>query len=445
MKYPRLIIIVAYALFSLTSCSNLSHQKALYEKKPAFYSYIIGDVNNNKIDVENASDAYVTPASCQKTITSLLALKYLGPEYKYKTNLLVQKNANNFGDVVIKFSGDPTLSSAKLEELLLNLKNKKIKGNIILDASVFKTHYLSDYISMYDLGKTYSTPDSAVNIDKNLIKIIVSPDKKLEFANVRKNGEIKIENLVISNDEKTNIASVYRQGKLILKGNINLNDKNFELVVSPVDFEDYAKAKVKNILSKLGIYRPVIFLKNAAELPKNLNEYASIESDNLANIIKPTTKSSENLTFDVLYLTIIHKAKPEGVDEWSNGYFTVKDLIHKEFGVDLAGAVLVDGSGLSRYNRIQTRKLYKILKQGYSSKAFIESLASPGEAESTLANRKKLPDYIRAKTGHLAMNNCLCGFDLKRSKAFVVVASNYAPPVKEMNEQIDNFLHNYLK
>lgn len=444
-SFITLAICFFTGLLSLTSCSNYRYQASLYKKKPAFYSYIIGNINNDHIDLENYSDAYVTPASCQKTITALLALKSLGHDYKYHTKLLVQKNERGFGDVVIKFSGDPTLTSEKLKELLLPIKMKKINGNIILDASAFKTASLSDYISMYDLGKSFSTPVSAVNLDKNLIRITISPTKKLSLASIKQDGEAKIENFVIFNEEKTNITSSYKNGKFILRGNINIHDKNFELKISPVDLEPYIIAKIRNILKDLGINKKVFFVNDASKLPKNLHEYAEISSDNLADIIKPANKISDNLTFDALYLTMVHKAKPEGVDDWSDGYFTIKDLIKTHLNIDLGGAVLVDGSGLSRYNRIQPRKLYEILKQGYSDRAFIESLAAPGEAKTTLDSRKNLPDSVRAKTGHLAMHNCLCGFDIKREKAFVFIASSYAPPVKEMNDVIDNFLRGYFK
>ncbi len=49
------------------SCSNSKHNK-LYKSNPAFYSYIIGDIKNNHILAEHGSDAYVTPASCLKTV-----------------------------------------------------------------------------------------------------------------------------------------------------------------------------------------------------------------------------------------------------------------------------------------------------------------------------------------------------------------------------------------
>ncbi len=65
-SFITFVIWAFIGLLSLTSCSNSGYQNSLYKKKPAFYSYIIGNINNDHIDLENYSDAYVTAASCQK-------------------------------------------------------------------------------------------------------------------------------------------------------------------------------------------------------------------------------------------------------------------------------------------------------------------------------------------------------------------------------------------
>src|SRR3954467_10427333 len=98
----------------LTGCVS-SHQK-LYKEKPAFYAYIVGDTKTRKIYEEYAADVYATPASCQKTITALVALKSLGSHYHYENKLFVTKKNQDIEDVIISFSGDPTFTSENLLE-----------------------------------------------------------------------------------------------------------------------------------------------------------------------------------------------------------------------------------------------------------------------------------------------------------------------------------------
>ena len=78
--------------------------------KSGFYSYTSGNVHNHRIYDDHFSKVYATPASCQKVVTSLVALKALGPKYKYKTELFITKKGNQIYNAVINFTGDPTLT-----------------------------------------------------------------------------------------------------------------------------------------------------------------------------------------------------------------------------------------------------------------------------------------------------------------------------------------------
>jgi D-alanyl-D-alanine carboxypeptidase len=77
-------------IFLLAGCAS-DHHEVLYNRKPAFYSYIIGDVEGGYIEAEHAADVYATPASCQKTITALLAYKALGPNFRFESKAYLTK------------------------------------------------------------------------------------------------------------------------------------------------------------------------------------------------------------------------------------------------------------------------------------------------------------------------------------------------------------------
>ena len=115
--------------------------------------------------------------------------------------------------------------------------------------------------------------------------------------------------------------------------------------------------------------------------------------------------------------------------------------------MNMEKALLVDGSGLSRYNRLQPKQLFEILKQGYSTKEFVAALATPGEANSTLEKRKILSTETKAKTGNMSGMSCLCGYHVKgkNTKAFVMIANSFSPPSSEIFPVLDNFLVHYLE
>ena len=63
------------------------------------------------------------PASNLKLVTAIAALDFLGPDFQYKTDIQfdttkITEDALN-GDVVLRFSGDPTFSSKSLDTLLI--------------------------------------------------------------------------------------------------------------------------------------------------------------------------------------------------------------------------------------------------------------------------------------------------------------------------------------
>jgi D-alanyl-D-alanine carboxypeptidase/D-alanyl-D-alanine-endopeptidase (penicillin-binding protein 4) len=105
-------------------------------------------------------------------------------------------------------------------------------------------------------------------------------------------------------------------------------------------------------------------------------------------------------------------------------------------------ALFVDGSGLSRYNRIQPRQLFKLLQKAYVVKEFVVALACTGEENTTLKNRTTLPSGIRAKTGTMCGINCLCGYNVSDStpQAFVIGGHNFAPPLSDIHPILDGFI-----
>ncbi len=437
--------LITLLILLLPGCSSKYEQ--LYNQKLAFYSYVAGNVHANNLSEEYNSKLYATPASCQKVITTLIALKGLGPEYKYATEAYIINRNGKIRDLIIKFSGDPTLTSDKLVNLLQPLKNAKITGHVMLDSSFFKTSPYSHNLMLDDIGTDYATPVSAINIDKNLISVKISPKKPGELAAVLADSGYDIKSDVITNNQKTAVKLTLFDGVIHVRGNINSADLLLELKISPANHDQYILNKVRSVLSALNIKGRVKIIKNK-EFNDKLDECVNrIESSSLKEIIKPALKISDNLVFDSLYLTFIHSYCDEDIKDWEQGSNIIKKLISKHFGIDTDGALFVDGSGLSRYNRAQPITLLLLLKKGFDIPEFIDALATPGEENSTLKNRTKLSNTIKAKTGNMSGISCLCGYNFAKNnpKAFVFMSSGFAPPSKEMFEVMDNFISKNLE
>jgi D-alanyl-D-alanine carboxypeptidase len=100
---------------------------------------------------------------------------------------------------------------------------------------------------------------------------------------------------------------------------------------------------------------------------------------------------------------------------------------------------------MSRFNRIEPRKLFEILKLGYEMPEFVTSMAKPGEANSTFIKRTALPNNVKVKDGALAGVRCLCGYAAgSRPKAFVIIANSFTPPFQDVLVVIDKFIKDKL-
>jgi serine-type D-Ala-D-Ala carboxypeptidase/endopeptidase (penicillin-binding protein 4) len=421
-----------------------THGTLLYQKAPSFYSYIFGNIKNNKIIVQHEADVYTSIASCQKTIFALLAYKTLGIDYRYETKLNVVRKNHKIQDIIISFTGDPTLKTENLLQLLRPINGLNIDGNILLDASLFKTSPISPNLMIDDVGTEYAQPVSSIIIDENLINIKIEITRKKTILITNDSGYLTNSCITITSEPTLLKASMHND-IIKIDGNINVKEeKSIKLKVSPVNFDRFILYKVKKALRQEKIKGKVMIVKSQDQLPKKSATINIIKSENLKNVIPSAIKRSDNLVFDSLYLKLIHTYSTCEIESWNDGDKIIKKLIYKYFNINMENCNFVDGSGLSRYNKIQPKKLFYLLKQGYYLNEFVDSLPSPGEQGSTLANRTDLLKTIKAKTGNISGISCLCGYNLdKHPKAFVMVANSFSPPNKQMFTILDSFVNNF--
>jgi len=420
-------------LLFLNGCTT-AYQK-LIEQKPAFYAYIVGDVEAENASQEHNADVYITPASCQKTVTALLAYKTLGGDYVYETKLAITKA----GDAVVTFSGDPTLRSEDLLKMLAALPRNHFAGKIILDGSAFQTPPYSRNIIIDDMATSYARPVSAANIDGNLITVTVTPGMFAQPATIENDGGYQIDNQVVTG-EKSAITLSWSNERIKASGTIGIRDQHLKLKMSPENLDGYIANKFKNILKQAKLNAEVVIVKDSH--PGDAHVVSTHQSEPLSTIIPPALKISDNFVFDALYLKIITKESAAPILKWEEGDAAIKALIKTHFNVDMDKALFVDGSGLSRYNRIQPRQLFKLLQKAYVVKEFVVALACTGEENTTLKNRTTLPSGIRAKTGTMCGINCLCGYNVSDStpQAFVIGGHNFAPPLSDIHPILDGFI-----
>jgi serine-type D-Ala-D-Ala carboxypeptidase/endopeptidase (penicillin-binding protein 4) len=140
---------------------------------------------------------------------------------------------------------------------------------------------------------------------------------------------------------------------------------------------------------------------------------ASVLSPPLGEIVRFMDRDSDNFTAELLLKELAAYNGLPGTS--AAGAAQVRSLL-AEAGVPLAGVRIVDGSGLSSYDRLTTRAIVAILRAAWDEPeikdAFVSALAVAG-LNGTLKDRLRAPPargVVLAKTGTTSVASALSGF-----------------------------------
>ena len=151
---------------------------------PAHIGIIIQSMTSGKILFQQNAGQLFTPASVQKILTAVAALDYLKPDYTFKTKLLTNGNVTRHtlqGNLTVKFSGDPDLSSQDLDQLIGQLHQQGIRnitGRVSIDDTEYgNVPYPPGWI-WDDLSYSFAAPLNTIIINRNYFLLKLIPPKK---------------------------------------------------------------------------------------------------------------------------------------------------------------------------------------------------------------------------------------------------------------------------
>jgi D-alanyl-D-alanine carboxypeptidase/D-alanyl-D-alanine-endopeptidase (penicillin-binding protein 4) len=166
-------------------------------------------------------------------------------------------------------------------------------------------------------------------------------------------------------------------------------------------------------------------------------EYAAVESAPLVQIVQWVLETSDNEAAEVLFRHVALATGRPG--SFEGGSAAVREVLGS-LGVELAGARILDGSGLSRRNRLSPATLLDVLEVAASEehpnlRRTVSGLPVAGFTGS-LAYRFDVGadaglGWVRAKTGTLTGVHGLAGIATDDSGvvfAFVAIADRVARP-----------------
>ncbi len=304
---------------------------------------------------------------------------------------------------------------------------RNIYGDVIGDDDYFDDEYCAKGWPLGERGEWYCAEISALSFNDNCVDIEwqgANTPGKLAFyklnpltdyvtminsvTTVEINGKLSIS---YSREDKTNIIKA--------NGTIPIEKKSLEwaTIYNPTL---YFVTVIKETLERSGIVVKgkavdADMLKDKEEVLKTRQFLDCYVSPPLASIIKVINENSQNFYAEQLLKTLGKIVKDEG--SFAKGGGAVIEFLEKE-KIYVPGTVVVDGSGLSRLNRVSARQLVNILQfmgKHPSGKQFFDSLPQGG-VSGTLRKRfqqtvesQKAAERIRGKTGYIGGVNSLTG------------------------------------
>jgi D-alanyl-D-alanine carboxypeptidase/D-alanyl-D-alanine-endopeptidase (penicillin-binding protein 4) len=281
-------------------------------------------------------------------------------------------------------------------------------------------------------------------IDDNRIRIVATPTEENHTAHIAIDTKYPYQLDAITNNDES-LIQVSWQGDIIhITGNINASDQEYKRKLAPKNLNPFIIDKIQSILNQLNIKGKIEIAKDKIEPILNLALINQHLSKPLKDIIQPAMKLSTNSVFDSIYLTIVNSKSDQPVVTWSQAHKVARQLLQEHLNLDKNDIVMVDGSGLSRYNKIKPESLFAILRQNYHNNNFLQLLPAFGEDSTTLEHRNLI--NIIAKTGHMLSINNLCGYKLgAKPYAFVIVANGFSSTQNDMDSAVDQFINDTLK
>lgn len=389
-------------------------------------------------------DKSFIPASNMKLFSDAAAIMVLGPDYRFKnelsTNSSQLKQGILKGGLYLHLSGDPSFNHERLANLIAGLKSwhiNRIEGNVYIDSSHAHVNPYPPGWMASDLVYSYGAPAAPLMIDTNRLFVTVNPAARAgEPAIIETDdasGSVIVNNQVKTKDSVKNCGvdfSMDKENHLTVRGCVGVGQWAVMQKMAIRNPLVYAQALIKRELNAANIMLDGNVMLGKA--PKGSLLIASESSKPIAQLMADTLKPSDNLYADSLFLHAADKLNGSPVD-WGEAQIVVKRFLQQQTGINLANAVLTDGSGLSRNDLLTPRQTINLLKFLYErfplSYEYIAALPVSGR-DGTLQRRFKRPaeqDMVRAKTGTMTGVISLSGYlytSNEHTLAFVIFINN---------------------
>ncbi len=431
----------------------------------------------------DADSGYI-PASNMKLLTSGAALRILGPDFVFRTEIAID------GDrVIVRGSGDPALADPEvlrnteprmtvqdfLETLASAIAERSPDGcsEILIDDRVFDREFVHPTWDPDDLNKRYAPEVAGINFHGNLLAIFASPSPEgpgnpPRLAIQPNSAWIGIENRArtvsknnntywASRDPKSNQFRVFGDVRSTAPLPLNTPTHDNPLLFGHLLTERLMdKGVAVGGFSRPGLNPPSVVRVVGPDESLPDGTLCAVVTTPLQEVLNRCNTDSVNLYAEALLKRIGHEITREP-GSWANGASVLRMTLEEQLGPDAAiSTIIVDGSGLSHSNLVTPRTLVDWIENLATDPElrdpFLLSLATPGRGTFTRRFRDAdLQNHVAGKSGVLTGVRSLSGIVIAPNGREIVfsvlvndVPSGKGPNTTRMAERIVEQIDNYL-
>ncbi len=425
--------------------------------------------------VSHDADRLFMPASNQKLLTGAIATTVLGPEYRWRTPVLlhgVQRGSTWHGNVYVQGSGDPSISDAlrggraqsAFDESVAALRARgirRIAGRILPYGDALPGLTTGYGWAYDDFDAAYSAAIDELMFNEGELYVTVKAGRKVGAAVAA--GTSPTVRYPALRIEATTRDSISAPGApraarlqaaydsvghaLVLTGTLALGD-SARLTVA---YRHPADAFVAAFVESLAAERIAVQGRPLARrdtLSRAFDTLAVIVSPPFADVLKRMEKPSQNQMAELFFRTAALQATGSGSADSAQALGT-RTLA--SWGITTSDVSYRDGSGLSRHDYLTPRAVVKVLdvmRRSAHFALFRDALPIAG-VDGTIRSRMRgtpAEGNVRAKTGTLDKARSLSGYVTTadgRVLLFSMLANNFTVPNRDV-ERVQDLIASML-
>jgi D-alanyl-D-alanine carboxypeptidase/D-alanyl-D-alanine-endopeptidase (penicillin-binding protein 4) len=285
------------------------------------------------------ADRRFVPASIIKILTAMIAWDRLGETFRFSTGFYT----NELGDLAIKGFGDPFLVSDEIRIIAQHLKDSGVTriNRIMLDHSFF-----ADDLSIPGLSKTgnpYDAINGALVVNFNTI-------------HVRK----EVSGKIVSAETETPLTPLaITKGSAIPRGRTD----RINLSANIADCNRYAGELFSAIFREQGITITHDFIGEVTVDASWQQRYLHGNSRALDEVLRGLLQYSNNFIANQVFLAVPQASDSATEATLQKSKRLFENHIRTRLNIDADELIMVEGSGISRGNRMTGNVMISILER----------------------------------------------------------------------------------